>query len=493
MSTTDTLYRHNELTFQVMVDASPNALILVNEAGKIAYANAYAEKLFQYNRAEIIGQKIEILMPARFERYHPGFVRSFFQTPQFRRMGEGRELFALKKDKTEFPVEIGLNPIVTINGNMVLASIIDITERKKAEQRFRLVVESAPSAMVLVNKKGIISLVNTQTEKLFGYRREELLGQKIEILIPSEIRSQHPKYRKEFSKNPETRAMGAGRDLFAVTRDGKKFPVEIGLNPIETFEGKMVLASVIDITERKRNEEVSKKYTKRLENKNKELEQFTYITSHDLQEPLKSITGLAEILTEDYKDQLDEEGQNSLAFLHESTERMKELISSLLHYSRLGQKSTVEEVDCNELIEVIKKDLTSSISETNTRFEITALPTVSGYKTELRLLFQNLISNAIKFRKKDNVSVIKISAKKQQQAWLFAVKDNGIGIDMKFTDKIFTIFQQLNPKEEYPGTGIGLSHCKKIVELHDGDIWVEAEPDKGSTFYFTINSKTPLL
>ncbi len=489
MSVSSTPFTHTELTFQVMVDASPNALVLVNQEGKIVYINAFSEKLFQYDRAEVIGQKIEILMPARFEKYHPGLVKSFFTNPQFRRMGEGRELFALKKDKTEFPVEIGLNPIVTVDGTLVLATIMDITERKKAEERFRLVVESAPSAMVLVDKKGVIKLVNSQTEKLFRYRREELLDQKIEMLLPKEIRGHHPKYRKEFSKNPEVRAMGAGRDLYAVDRDDNKFPVEIGLNPIDTFDGKMVLASIIDITERKKAEEISAKYTKKLENKNKELEQFTYIASHDLQEPLKSITGLTEILTEDYKDKLDEEARDSLSFLNESTERMKQLINSLLDYARLGQKSKLEQIDCNELIKVVKEDLVSLISEANASIEIETLPTLFGYRTELRLLFQNLINNAIKFRKENIPPVIKISAYKQSKAWQFKVEDNGIGLDMKFADKIFTIFQRLNSKDKYPGTGIGLSHCKKIVDLHDGDIWVASVPGEGSSFYFTINTK----
>ncbi|WP_103070733.1 PAS domain-containing sensor histidine kinase [Aquimarina sediminis] len=489
MNTSESSYKHNELTFQVMVDASPNALILVNEKGKIAYTNAYVEDLFQYKRTELIGQRIEVLIPGKFKEHHPRFLQHFFKNPQSRMMGAGRELYALKKDKTEFPVEIGLNPIVTVDGNLVLASIIDITERKKAEKHFKLVVESTPNAMVLVDQNGVIKLVNTQTEKLFKYPRQELLNQKIEILIPDEIKSHHPGYRKNYSKNSKMRPMGMGKDLYAIDKEKNKFPVEIGLNPIETHEGKMVLASIIDITERKKAEEASRLYTKKLENKNKELEQFTFIASHDLQEPLKSIAGLIEILIEDYGNELDENGHDSLAFLQESTERMKELITALLEYSRLGQKSKLEQIDCNELVKTVLKDLDLSIKEATAQFKIAELPTLSGYKTELRLLFQNLINNAIKFRRKDKTPIIKISAQKKSRAWLFKIEDNGIGIDMKFASKIFTIFQQLHSNEEYPGTGIGLSHCKKIIELHDGDIWVESTQKKGSIFYFTINLK----
>lgn len=498
MNTGDTYYKHNELTFQVMVDASPNALILVNEEGKIVYINAYAENLFQYKRAELIGQKIEILIPGKFKGHHPEHQQYFFKNPQTRMMGKGRELSALKKDQIEFPIEIGLNPIVTIDGNLVLASIIDITERKKAEKHFRLIVESTPNAMILVDNNGVIKFVNTQTEKLFKYNHQELLDQKIEILIPDEIKGRHSKHLEKFSKTPETRPMGIGKDLYAIDKENNKFPVEIGLNPIETHDGKMVLASIIDITERKNAEKVSKMYaekkalklyTKKLENKNKELEQFTFIASHDLQEPLRSITSLTEILIEDYGNKLDRDALESLTFLYESTERMKELITALLEYSRLGQKSELEQIDCNKLIKVVLKDLDFSITKTNTTFIIDTLPTVLGHRTELRLLFQNLIDNAIKFRRKSVAPIVKISAQKQSEAWLFKIEDNGIGIDMNFANKIFTIFQQLHSNEEYSGTGIGLSHCKKIIELHDGDIWVKSNPNKGSTFYFTINIK----
>ena len=201
-----------------MVDAAPNALILVNERGKIAFVNSYTEELFLYKRSEVIGQSIEMLIPARFKKNHSSYMGSFFSNPKSRMMGAGRELFAIKKDRTEFPVEIGLNPIVTVDGNLVLASIIDISERKKAEDLFRKVVESAPNAMILANDKGVIKLINSQTEKLFKYNRDELVGNKIEKLIPRESRASHPNRREEYSKNPEVRSMGAGKPFGNIGR-----------------------------------------------------------------------------------------------------------------------------------------------------------------------------------------------------------------------------------------------------------------------------------
>lgn len=246
----------SELTFQLIVESTPNAIVLVNQEGKIAYINSQCEKLFGYHRNELIGQLVETLIPHRYRADHPGFRRMFFNAPSVRSMGAGRELFALRKDSTEFPIEIGLNPLVLVDGTWVLASIIDITQRKRAEEQFRLVVNSAPNAMVLVNQDGHISLVNDQAKKLFGYEEKEMIGQKLEILIPQRFRTKHVDFRTGFFTKPEARSMGAGRDLYGVKKTGQEIPIEIGLNPIKTESGLVVLASIIDITERKQQEEM---------------------------------------------------------------------------------------------------------------------------------------------------------------------------------------------------------------------------------------------
>jgi len=241
--------------FRRIVEAAPSAIVLVNREGKIMLINAQTEKLFGYSREALIGQAVEILVPERFRSKHPGHRTAFFANPSTRSMGAGRDLYGLHKDGREFPIEIGLNPIETEDGLLVLASIIDITERKRAEERFRRVVEAAPSAIVLVNREGKITLINAQTEKLFGYSREALIGQTVEVLVPERFRNKHPGHRTAFFANPSTRSMGAGRDLYGLHKDGREFPIEIGLNPIETEDGLLVLASIIDITERKRAEE----------------------------------------------------------------------------------------------------------------------------------------------------------------------------------------------------------------------------------------------
>jgi PAS domain S-box-containing protein len=236
------------------LEAAPNAMLMVDERGRIALVNVQLEHLFGYERSELLDQPVEMLVPERYRSAHPGHRANFFHAPSTRAMGAGRDLYGRRKDGAEVPIEIGLNPIRTDRGAFVLASIIDITERKRAEERFRLVVEASPSAMIMVNTEGLITLVNTQTEQLFGYERSELLDQPVEMLVPERYRHTHRGHRTSFFQTPSARAMGAGRDLFGRRKDGTEIPIEIGLNPIHTDEGAFVLASIIDITERKRAE-----------------------------------------------------------------------------------------------------------------------------------------------------------------------------------------------------------------------------------------------
>jgi PAS domain S-box-containing protein len=242
---------------------------------------------------------------------------------------------------------------------------------------------------------------------------------------------------------------------------------------------------VADITELKKADEYMRKYAA-LEAKNKEMEQFAYIASHDLREPLLTVTSYAKLMRKKYQGELDAEGDQYLAYMTQSADRMMELIQGLLNYSRIGKERILERVDCEVVVKDVISDLDTRIRESDARIEIGSLPAIDGYKAELHVLFQNLISNAIKFRDKDRSPVIRISAEKEKGRWLFKVADNGIGIDEKHLEKIFLIFQRLHDKGEVEGNGIGLAHCKKIVELHSGEIWAESIPGEGSTFSFTI-------
>jgi PAS domain S-box-containing protein len=257
--------------FRCIVESAPNAIVLVNSAGSIVLVNAQTEKLFGYKREELIGKPVELLVPERYSLNHPDYRENYYQAPSTRLMGSGRDLFGRRKDGSEIPVEIGLNPIKSENDTFVLGSIIDITERKRAEDKFRRVVESTPNAIVVIDQAGKITLVNAQAEKLFGYKRQELVGNQIEILVPPRFRNHHAGYRSNFFENPSTRAMGAGRDLFGIKKDGTEIPLEIGLNPIDSEEGILTLASIIDITERLKAEEQRKSKEELAEQRKQEL------------------------------------------------------------------------------------------------------------------------------------------------------------------------------------------------------------------------------
>src|SRR6185437_86315 len=224
-----------------------------------------------------------------------------------------------------------------------------------------------------------------------------------------------------------------------------------------------------------------------MESKNKELEQFAYVASHDLQEPLRTISGFVDLLKKDYRDRLDKNGHTYLDFLSQASDRMKTLIKDLLDYSRIGREKEAMPVDCNLLLEEVLADLGETIRENGARIHSDPLPSLRAYPTELKLLFQNLITNAIKFRQPGSCPEISISALLIDGQWRFVIKDNGIGIEKYFLERIFIIFQRLHTRDQYEGSGIGLAHCKKIAGLHGGRIWAESQPGQGSRFYFTIN------
>jgi len=352
------------------------------------------------------------------------------------------------------------------------------------EFKFRQLLESAPDAIVITDDQGIIQLINRRAEELFRYPRAELLGQPIECLIPQRFHQRHVHQRLGYVAAPRTRPMGSDMELYGARKGGAEFPVEVSLSPLQYDDDLLIISVIRDVTERKRTQETLARQAQELARSNAELEQFAYAASHDLQEPLRMVTSYVQLLARRYRGRLDADADEFIQYAVDGAARMKALIEDLLAYSRVSrQGQAFAPTDCNHMLREVLEDLCLIIKETRADIQSEPLPTVLADAAQLRQLLQNLISNALKFRG-EAAPHVHISARRDQGRWLFAVKDNGIGIAPEHQKRIFVIFQRLH--RGYSGTGIGLAICERIVERHGGRIWVESQVGQGATFYFTI-------
>jgi PAS domain S-box-containing protein len=597
-------------------------MVIVNGVGEIVLINSQGEKLFGYSRQELLGSMIERLIPARFAGRHGQHTRSFFHDPRSRPMGAELELYALRKNGEEFPVEISLSPLNTPQGTLVTAAVRDITDRKRGDEQFRSLLEAAPDAMVIVNADGTIRLVNFQTERLFGYDRSELIGSPIEVLIPERFRAPHTAHRSSFLGDPRVRPIDAGLELYGLRKDGTEFPVEISLSPVKTAHGTLVTSAIRDISDRKRAEqelarrtgilrdqaelldlandsifvrdlddeitfwnrgaeksygwareealgqlshkllhtrfpqplpsiqqqllqdkywegelihttrdgreltiasrwalqmdssgkpravlEINTDITARrtaeegirrlnenllrrgeeLESANKELEAFSYSVSHDLRAPLRGIDGFSRILLEESGPQLDDEGKRLLKIVRSETQRMGHLIDDLLEFSRMGRQG-MQATPCDMTLlaqrafEQIDKEECRRIRH----FDLKPLPSAYGDRAMLQQVFFNMVANAVKFTAQQTEPVLEIGGSTNNGFSTYYVKDNGVGFDPRFADKLFGVFQRLHGEDQFEGTGVGLALVKRIIQRHNGRVWAEGRLNEGATFYFAL-------
>ena len=355
------------------------------------------------------------------------------------------------------------------------------------EARYRGLLEAAPDAMVVVDPQGAIVLLNVQAQKQFGYRRDELLGQQVTNIVPHGFAERLAADALRTTEAALLQEIGTGIELSGRREDGSEFPIEIMLSPLHSDHGTLVTAAIRDITARKQAETLLQTKVGELKRSNEELEQFAYVASHDLQEPLRMVSSYTQLLSRRYKGKLDADADDFIAFAVDGAERMQRLIRDLLCFSRVGSMGKEPSlISSDEALVHALRNLRGAIEECGATIAYDALPMVFADETQLVQLFQNLVGNAIKYRR-DEKPVVRVDAKPDgAHGWLFSVHDNGLGIEAQFFERIFGMFQRLHKREEFEGTGIGLAICRRIVERHGGTITVESQPGRGSTFTFGL-------
>jgi PAS domain S-box-containing protein len=487
--------KESEQQLQAIIENAPDAVIVMDAESRIVKWNPKAEQIFGWTSEEVIHKPIQdYIIPEKHRGAHVNGITHFLSTGDGPVLNKTIEIEALNKSGNEFSVSLSISSPIIVNGKYIFIGFIkDITQRKLAESRLKAsenfldsVVENLPN-MLFVKDAETLKFVkfNKAGEELLGYSREDLIGKNDYDFFP--------KKEADFFTEKDRLVLKSGKledipeELVHTKHKGLK-TLETKKIPIydETGKPKYLLGISNDITDRKKTEIELKMKSEELTRSNAELEQFAYVASHDLQEPLRMVTSYVQLLEKRYRDKLDQDANEFIAFAVDGSNRMRTLIQSLLEYSRVNRIKPFEPVNINEVMEVVLHDLREPILKTNATVKVEELPRIVGDHTLIGQLFQNLISNAIKF-KGDHPPEIIISGKDNGNDYLFSVSDNGIGIDKEYSKKIFVIFQRLHTKDKYPGTGIGLAICKKIVERHGGEIWMESEPGKGSTFYFTIS------
>lgn len=504
-----------KVRFDAIFAAAMDAIICVDSDQRIVLFNPAAEWIFKCPASEALGSTLDRFIPTRFRDAHRQHIKRFGKTGVTeRRMGKLGVLKALRADGEEFSMEASVLHTDACGEQIYTVIVRDITERelhdaarRDAEERLKAVLENVIDGVVTIDEHGIMQSVNPSMERLFGYSAAELQDRNVALLMPEPYRSGHDGYLQNYLRTGQAKIIGIGREVTGRRKDGSTFPMDLAVSEFRLGGKRFFTGLVRDITERKTAEARLKFYAEALEAQNAELERsnqelddFAYIASHDLKEPLRGIHNYAAFLIEDHGDKLDYDGHAKLATINRLAQRLENLIDSLLVFSRVGRvELAIRETDLNEIVAEVLDSLTINLQEQGVKVSIPApLPNLCCDRVRIAEVFRNLIANAMKYNDKAEKCIeigvcpadrLHNSPVKLPGVVALYVRDNGIGIREKHLESVFRIFKRLHSRDQYGGgTGAGLTIVKKIVERHGGQIWVESTLGAGSTFYFTLTT-----
>lgn len=471
--------------YRLAFDISPVPMLLASDDGKVVLANARFLDLFEYDSETLIGKSVEELVPPDIRAHHPQLRQAYHRTPVKREMGATRDLNGVTQSGRIIPLELGLEPVSEGEETFALVVAIDIRQRRSHEKRMHLAMDAAASAMVMVDENGVIVFVNRAASRLFGYDESDLLGQRVEMLVPEEFRIAHPVYTNGFMSDSKARSMALGRDLFARRRDGGRFPVEIALTPVDGPTGKLVMSTIVDLSERVAAAEKAERQNKELEALNEELSHFAYSASHDLKAPLSTITGLLNMCIEDLQEGALDEVQANLNRALRVSGRSADKIERILEIARAGRSSVESElIPLEQLIMDIWLDLTGGNSAARLVLDLDAAPSIFAEAATLNVIAENLLSNALRYADAEKPEhVIRVSSRVAADEALISVADNGVGIPPEFQAKVFMMFERL---DSLSGDGLGLALVKKQIDRLGGKITLESTVGEGSTFSVSL-------
>jgi PAS domain S-box-containing protein len=491
--------RDSEERFRAVAETATDAIVSADKHGHITYFNPGAERIFGYAARDVVGKPLTLLMPERFHAAHRQGLARFLTTGEARVIGRTVELVGRRKDGTEFPLELSLSSWKKGEEVFFTGILRDITERKRAEEllraseeRFHLMVTHVEDyAIYMLDAEGRVATWNAGAERIKGYRADEIIGRHFSCFyVPYDVQAGKPEQLLQ-------EAVSRGRcedEGWRVRKDGSQFWANAVITALRDQHRTLLGFTKVtrDITERTRLEQEIQQHSIALEAANKELEAFSYSVSHDLRAPLRAIDGFSRVLLEEHAPTLPPEAQHYLNAVRRNSQRMGLLIDDLLAFSHLSRQPLNRQlVRPADLVRQCVDELRSEQQGRRVEIAIGDLPACQADPALLKQVWMNLMSNALKYTRKQEVAVIEVGSREQAGVCVYFVKDNGVGFDMQYADKLFGVFQRLHRPEDYEGTGVGLAIVQRVIHRHGGRVWAEAAVNKGVTFYFTFEGATP--